>query len=163
MRAPAEIRLERLEKLIQRVTHESEEGGIIIVEGRRDRDSLRKLGIPGTILCLQNSRKNPAGFAEELAPDGKVIVLTDFDREGVFLAKRLARTLSYQKIHANLVLWRELRGLTRSDVRSVEELPKFQARLRTKVFFGPSSVRREYEIPFLVPQEKERDKFRRKS
>lgn len=162
MRAPAEVRLERLEKLIQRVTHESEQGGIIVVEGRRDRDSLRKLGIQGTILCLQNSRKNPVGFAEELDPDGKVVVLTDFDREGVFLAKRLARTLNYQKIHTNLVLWRELRGLTRSDVRSVEELPKFQDRLRTEVFYGPASAGREYEIPFLVPLKKERDKFQRK-
>jgi len=162
MRAPAEVRLERLEKLIQRVTHESEQGGIIIVEGTRDRESLRKLGIPGTILCLQSSRKNPAGFVEDLQPYSKVIVLTDFDHEGVFLAKRLARTLYYQKIHVNLVLWRELRGLTRSDVRSVEELPKFHSRLRTVVFFGPQSTGREYENPYFVGRRKVRSKFLRK-
>ncbi len=143
MRAPANVRLERLEKLIQRVSHESEEGGIIVVEGQRDRDSLRKMGVTGTILCLQSSRKNTVGFAEELADDRNVIVLTDFDREGVFLAKRLARTLGSRRIHANLVLWRELRGLTRSDVRSIEELPKFYGRLRTEVFFGVRSPKYE--------------------
>jgi 5S rRNA maturation endonuclease (ribonuclease M5) len=162
MRAPAEVRLERLEKLIQRVSYESEQGGIIIVEGTRDRDSLRELGISGTILCLQSSRKNTVGFVEELDARRKVIVLTDFDRQGVFLAKRLARSLNYQKIHPNLVLWRELRGLTRSDVRSIEELPKFHNRLRAEVFFGSTSAGREYEIRYLPGRERERGKFRRK-
>ncbi|MGA2971980.1 MAG: hypothetical protein ABSE39_05065 [Candidatus Bathyarchaeia archaeon] len=162
MRAPAEVRLERLEKLIQRVSHESEQGGIIVVEGTRDRDSLRKLGISGTILCLQSSRKNTVGFVEELDARSKVIVLTDFDRQGVFLAKRLARSLNYQKIHPNLVLWRELRGLTRSHVRSIEELPKFHNRLRAEVFFGSISAGSEYEIPYVLGREKERGKFRRK-
>jgi 5S rRNA maturation endonuclease (ribonuclease M5) len=138
MRAPAEVRLDRLEKLIQRVIHESELGAVIVVEGTRDRDSLRRLGIQGTILCLQSSRKNLLGFVEELDAGKRVVVLTDFDREGVSLAKRLVRSLSYQRIPANLVLWRELRGLTRSDVRSIEELPKFQNRLRAMVFFGPT-------------------------
>lgn len=161
MRAPAEVRLDRLEKLIQRVTHESEQGGIIVVEGTRDRDSLRSMGIPGTILCLQSSRKNPLGFVEELDAGRKLIVLTDFDREGVSLAKRLARSLNYQKIHANLVLWRELRALTRSEVRSIEELPKLHSRLWAEVFFGPLSVRREYETPYLSRRDKERGRFRR--
>jgi len=139
MRAPTEVRLERLEKLIQRVAHESEHGSIIVVEGQRDRDSLRKMGIAGTILCLQSSRKNTIGFVEELEPSKDVIVLTDFDGQGVSLARRLARTLSSQHIHANLVLWRELRGLTRSDIRSIEELPKLHDRLQTEVFLGASS------------------------
>lgn len=149
MRAPAEVRLDRLEKLIQRVAHESELGGLIVVEGTRDRESLRKMGVTGMILCLQSSRKNILGFVEALDARRKVIVLTDFDREGVSLAKRLTRNLSYHRIHANLVLWRELRGLTRSDVRSIEELPKFHSRLRAEVFFGPSQIRREYETPHL--------------
>ena len=160
MRAPAEVRLERLEKLIQRVSHESEQGGIIVVEGRRDRDSLRKMGITGRILCLQSSRKNTVGFVEELDSSADVIVLTDFDRQGVFLAKRLARMLTSQGIHANLVLWRELRGLTRSDVRSIEELPKFHYRLQTEVFFGASTLNREYEAKFIAKRRERQRKCR---
>ena len=163
MRAPAEVRLERLQKLIQRVSHESEKGGIIIVEGQRDRDSLRKMGITGTILCLQSSRKNAVGFVEELESDRDVIVLTDFDRQGVFLAKRLARILNSQKIHANLVLWRELRGLTRSHVRSIEELPKFYYRLHSEVFLGVPTLEYEYSVPFLARRRNERSRFRRRT
>jgi 5S rRNA maturation endonuclease (ribonuclease M5) len=160
MRAPAEVRLERLQRLIQRLSQDSEQGGIIVVEGQRDRDSLRKMGIIGTILCLQSSRKNIVGFVEELDNRRDVIVLTDFDRQGVFLAKRLARILNSQSIHVNLVLWRELRGLTRSDVRSIEELPKFHQRLQTEVFFGVSAVDREYEARLLAKRRRRQRNYR---
>jgi 5S rRNA maturation endonuclease (ribonuclease M5) len=69
-----------------------------------------------------------------------VIVLMDFDRQGVFLANRLTRVLNSQDIHANLVLWRELRNLTRSELRSVEELPRLHDRLRSEVQFHRSPV-----------------------
>jgi 5S rRNA maturation endonuclease (ribonuclease M5) len=132
MRAPLEVRFEKLQKLIERISFESQEGGVIIVEGIRDRDSLREIGITGRILCLQNSRKNAVGFVEELHDVDEVIILTDFDREGVFLAKRLARTLNAGGIRNNLVLWRDLRRLARSDIRSIEELPKYYQRLQVK-------------------------------
>jgi len=132
MRAPIEVRLEKLQKLIDRISYESQEGGVIVVEGIRDRDSLRKIGITGRILCLQNSRKNALGFVEDLHDVNEVIILTDFDREGVFLAKRLARILNAESIRNNLTLWRDLRRLARSDIRSIEELPKYYQRLQVK-------------------------------
>lgn len=135
MRAPAEVRFERLQKLIERVYEEAEKGGVIVVEGPRDKESLRLMGIKGRILCLQSSRKNTFGFAEQLFGEKHVIVLTDFDRQGVFLANRLSRILNSQKIHANLMLWRELRGLTRSELRSIEELPRLYERLQAEVQF----------------------------
>ena len=135
MRAPVQVRFELLQKLIERICDEAEKGGIIVVEGPRDKEALRLMGIKGRILCLQSSRKNTFGFAEQLDGESQVIVLTDFDREGVFLANRLARILNSQKIHANLSLWRELRGLTRSELRSVEELPRLYQRLEAEVYF----------------------------
>lgn len=120
------------------------------MEGHRDRDSLRKLGITGPILCLQSSRKNTVGFVEELEDVHDVIVLTDFDREGVFLAKKLARILNAQKMRANLVLWRDLRRLTRSDIRSIEELPKFYERLQSKNLLRSPLLDRGFEVPLLT-------------
>jgi len=137
MRAPLQVRREKLQKLIDRLSFESREGGVIVVEGIRDRASLRKIGITGRILCLQNSRKNALGFVEELHDVKEVIILTDFDREGVFLAKRLARTLNAGSIRNNLVLWRDLRRLARSDIRSIEELPKYYQRLLVGSLMNP--------------------------
>lgn len=145
MRAPAEVRLERFRKLMDSISYETERGGVIVVEGLRDRESLRKMGISGRILCLQSSRKNAVGFVEGLQGVRDVVVLTDFDREGVFLAKRLVRILTSQNVHANLVLWRELRQLTRSDVRSIEELPKYYQRMRVESAEIRPSWDRAYE------------------
>jgi 2,5-diamino-6-(ribosylamino)-4(3H)-pyrimidinone 5'-phosphate reductase len=117
---------------MDKVMYESERGGVIVVEGLRDRESLRNMGVTGRILCLQSSRKNTDGFVAELEDVRDVVVLTDFDREGVFLAKRLTKILNSQNFHANLVLWRELRQLTRSHVRSIEELPKYYQRMRVE-------------------------------
>lgn len=108
---------------------------------------------------MQSSRKNTVGFVEELNGERGVIVLTDFDRQGVFLARRLGRILNSQKIRANLVLWRELRSLTRSEVRSIEELPKFYQRLQTETRFRAPLVYRGYEIPFVTKPKRARSKF----
>ena len=140
MRAPAQIRFERLQKLIERINYEAEKGGVIVVEGSRDRESLRMMGIKGKILCLQSSRRNTFGFADQLDHESNIIVLMDFDRQGVFLANRLSRVLNSQNIHANTVLWRELRSLTRSELRSVEELPRLYDRLQNEVHFRRSTI-----------------------
>jgi 5S rRNA maturation endonuclease (ribonuclease M5) len=140
MRAPAQVRFERLQKLMQRLNDEAAKGGVIIVEGPRDKDSLESMGITGRIVCLQSSRQSTFSFAEKLDGEKNVIVLMDFDRQGVFLANRLARVLNSQNIHANLVLWRELRSLTRSELRSIEELPRLHDRLENEVHFHRSVV-----------------------
>lgn len=144
-----EVRLERFQKLMDRVSYESEKGGVIVVEGHRDRDSLQKMGIVGPILCLQSSRKNTVGFADELDGVRDVVILTDFDREGVSLAKRLYRILSSRGVRTNLILWRDLRRVTRSDVRSVEELPKFYQRLQNERLLRFPMLDHGYEVPLL--------------
>ena len=140
MRAPAQVRFERLQKLIQCLNDEAEKGNVIVVEGLRDKRSLEALGITGKIVCIQNSRRSTFSFAEQLNGENNVVILTDFDRQGVFLANRLARALNSQRMHANLLLWRELRSLTRSDLRSIEELPRLRERLQYEVQFHRSAV-----------------------
>jgi 5S rRNA maturation endonuclease (ribonuclease M5) len=107
---------------------------MIVVEGQKDRESLRRMGITGPIQCLQSSRQNALGFVESLQRTKRIVVLTDFDREGNSLAKKLARSLNAQSLQVNLVLWKKLRELTRSDVRSIEELPKYLERLSAEAY-----------------------------
>jgi len=140
MRAPAQVRFEELQRLIQRLNDEAENGSLIVVEGVRDKKSLQSMGLRGRILCIQSSRRSTLSFAEQLDGEKNVIILMDFDRQGVFLANRLSRLLNVQSIHANLVLWRELRSLTRSDIRSIEELPRLHERLQQEVQFHRSAV-----------------------
>jgi 5S rRNA maturation endonuclease (ribonuclease M5) len=142
MRAPAAVRLERFQQLIERVAFESSNGSTIIVEGQRDRESLRQMGIKGPIECLQSSRRNAVGFVESHLGDAKrIVVLTDFDREGVSLANKLTRILNAHSLHVNLVLWKSLRELTRSEIRSIEELPKYLERLQNETY---NPIRRKH-------------------
>ena len=149
MRAPANVRLERFQQLIERVAFESLSGSTIIVEGQKDRESLRRLGITGQIECLQSSRQNPIGFVETLGDTKRIIVLTDFDREGISLAMKLSRTLTAHSHHVNLVLWKNLRELTRSEVRSIEELPKYLERLQNKTY-NPTRKKRALRYSELI-------------
>lgn len=146
MRAPLEVRLEKFQKLIEQISLESQDGSIIVVEGLRDKDALRNMGVSGTILSLQNSRMNTMSFAEQLSDTRGVVVLTDFDRQGVFLAKSLSRSLNAQHVRTNLILWRDLRRLAKSDARSIEELPKLYERLQNNLFaprkLSPQHTRR---------------------
>jgi len=146
LRAPLEVRLEKFQKLIEQISLESQDGSIIVVEGLRDKDALRNMGVSGTILSLQNSRMNTMSFAEQLSDTRGVVVLTDFDRQGVFLAKSLSRSLNAQHVRTNLILWRDLRRLAKSDARSIEELPKLYERLQNNLFaarkLSPQHTRR---------------------
>ncbi len=101
------------------------EGVPIIVEGRRDEDALRKLAVAGRVLCLKARRGSRLDFLEQLDGFRRVIVLTDFDREGRELRAWLYRELSRLGVKADDTLWRRVKLLSRADVRSVEELPSF--------------------------------------
>ncbi|HUO43157.1 MAG TPA: toprim domain-containing protein [Methylomirabilota bacterium] len=146
MRAPPGVRLERFQQLIDQVAFESSNGSTIVVEGQKDRESLRKIGITGPIHCIQSSRQNAVGFAETLGQTKKVVILTDFDREGISLANKLSRTLNAHSVHVNLVLWKSLRELTRSHVRSIEELPKYLEWLRNETNNPTRRNRRTFRV-----------------
>lgn len=77
-----------MEKLISFL--EDQKGTNIIVEGKRDKNVLSKLGFK-KIFVLNKSR----GFynLSEKLKDKEVLILTDFDPEGEKIAKRLSKIL----------------------------------------------------------------------
>ncbi|MBO0888357.1 toprim domain-containing protein [Candidatus Bathyarchaeota archaeon] len=103
----------------------SESGVPIIVEGRKDESALRKLGIDGIVYCLKARGEPRHDFLEHLNGTSGAIILTDFDREGKKLETWLYKELSQRGIRSDLKLWSRIRSLARTEVRSVEELPKF--------------------------------------
>ncbi len=73
---------------IEELKEKSKEGWVIVVEGIRDVTSLRKLGVSGDIVTF-------SGFAEtaEKVHDRRVIILTDYDKEGIKIEKGLYNSL----------------------------------------------------------------------
>ena len=116
---------EEVEKVLDVLRRSSAEGVPVIVEGRRDEAALRKLAVAGRILCLKAGRGSRLDFLDQLDGFGRVIVLTDFDREGRELRGWLYHELSRLGVKADDTLWRRVKVLSRADVRGVEELPSF--------------------------------------
>jgi 5S rRNA maturation endonuclease (ribonuclease M5) len=75
---------EKLEELIIRLAEESAKGTPIIVEGKRDAETLRALGIEGRIITTKTAGKSRLDvFSEIEETEAKeVILLLDCDRRG---------------------------------------------------------------------------------
>ena len=94
----------------------------IVVEGRKDVESLNNLGIHGEFLMVQVSG-GPIRIAESLWNNGsKAVILTDWDRRGDSLADDLRRNMDSLQIHYNIEIRRELAHLCRPFCKDVESL-----------------------------------------
>jgi 2,5-diamino-6-(ribosylamino)-4(3H)-pyrimidinone 5'-phosphate reductase len=127
-----EKRLEKIQKLLERLEKQSSKGTPLVVEGRNDIRSLHQLGITCKTIAAKTSGKSFLDVVGEIERTGKreVILLLDFDRQGKMWANRLARYLERMKITPNLVFWRRLKGLVGRDVKDIEGLASYLETLK---------------------------------
>ncbi|MEE8181700.1 MAG: hypothetical protein V3T87_00125 [Candidatus Thorarchaeota archaeon] len=97
---------------------------LIVVEGKRDEKILRELGVKASIVKTQSGRPR-LEFLEEIASaageGGQVLILTDFDPEGVDLCRFIERDLELRKIAILKRLRLEIRKLM-GNWRCIEEM-----------------------------------------
>ncbi len=117
--------LKALNELIER----SKEGAIILVEGRRDVQALRELGVEGKIVPVSNVPK--ASIVDRV--EGDVIILTDWDEKGEILKRCLFNMLLSNGIVADIEIRRRI--FSSVDVTEVEDLTKALIRLQTRQRF----------------------------
>lgn len=129
-------RLERIEELLSELSEYSGRGAIIIVEGKRDILSLKRLGIEGNFeLATRHSLFN---FSEEIARLGsEVIILTDWDRRGDMLATKLSGYFQSFGLKPELEIRNKLRLISQKEIKDVESLYTYVSRLRLRT--GSSS------------------------
>jgi len=71
----------------------------VIVEGVKDRRALRKLGLTGDIICI-NKGISLSDFADQISEKyDEVIILSDWDRRGGSLCRRLKELLKGRVIY----------------------------------------------------------------
>ena len=103
-----------------------------MVEGERDRRSLRRLGLKGTILLVHRGR-TLSETAHHLAETARhVIILTDWDTEGGHLAQRLKEFLGSGRHGPDLDHRRRLAHVLRGELVHVEGLYGWAARTAEK-------------------------------
>jgi len=129
-----EKRLEKIRKLLERLAQQSAKGVPIVVEGKKDINSLHKLGITGDIILAKTSGKSFLDVLGEIEKKEKreIILLFDFDRRGKEWTHRMARRLEEIKITPNLIFWKMLLGLVGRDVKDIEGLATYLETLENR-------------------------------
>ncbi|MDI9395371.1 MAG: toprim domain-containing protein [Euryarchaeota archaeon] len=124
-------RLERIEELLLELSEYSERGAVIIVEGKRDILSMKRLGIRGSFeLATRHSLFN---FSERIANMGcEVIILTDWDRRGDLLAAKLSEYFGSFGIKPELQIRNKLKLITQKEIKDIESLYTYVSKLRSK-------------------------------
>ncbi len=121
--------LEEVEKAIQQVRDLNEKIPII-VEGEKDVEALRLLGMKGIIIPL-HSGKELANFCDSLALKYKeIILLTDWDRKGWKLTKAIERNLSGR---TKCITDFRLIFAKNMGVKSTEGIPSYLEKLKKRL------------------------------
>ena len=120
-------KLEKIELILAQLTEESAKGNPIVVEGRKDTDALKKLGVIGPILTAKTGGKSFAEVSQEIKcfDVKEVILLLDFDRRGVEGTQRLHQDLERMRIKSDLTFWFKLHRLVGREINCIESLPSY--------------------------------------
>jgi 5S rRNA maturation endonuclease (ribonuclease M5) len=125
---------EKLEQLITKLAEEAAKGKPIIVEGKKDAQALKELGVNGTIVTVKTGGKSflEATLEIERLGVGTVVLLLDFDRRGKEGTLRLKRDLERAKIKVNTRFWWELQVLVGREIQCIESWPSYLGTLQQK-------------------------------
>jgi 5S rRNA maturation endonuclease (ribonuclease M5) len=120
-------RAERLHEVIEALC-EVNKRFPVVVEGKKDLQALRKLGLAGDIIPLHRG-KGIYDFSEELAEQfSKVILLLDWDTKGENLFASLKNNLHGH--WEEYAAFRELlRMICQKDIKDIESIPTLLLRL----------------------------------
>ena len=117
-------RLLRLGEQLEELKYYGEQGVPILIEGRKDEEALKKLGVEGEFIKVSGTPLNLFEIAEIAAKSSKVIILTDFDKKGNQLAKRLSQDIQSLGSEPDMQIRRRIMGMTRKYIKDIQSLPR---------------------------------------
>jgi 5S rRNA maturation endonuclease (ribonuclease M5) len=129
---------EKISEILSALAQESAKGTVILVEGKKDVETLRALGVEGPIVTVKTGGKSFLDVISELEiKTSKVILFLDFDRRGKQGTNRLKRGLERAGIKVDLEFWLGLLKSIGKDVQCVEGLNAYLRNLRIKTQASP--------------------------
>lgn len=97
---------------------------IIVVEGKRDEEALKKLGVSGK-MCQFHSFKGLIKFADSMPKYKNLILLLDSDQKGRYLTKRIISQLQH-RMTIDLSYRKQLTIITKGKIKNVEDLSVYE-------------------------------------
>lgn len=123
-------KLVRKEKLLRRVLNElAESDAVVLVEGKRDKNALERIGIRNRIMVINMSPDEVSERVSRVAD--KAVVLTDFDDAGEELRCRVEEALRSYNVSPNTEVRKRLHYLL--GVRNFEEIERKLEEFRKKL------------------------------
>jgi len=103
----------QLKNLVEKMNTEI---SCVVVEGKKDKEALERIGYRGRIIYADRFKESK----------GKVVILTDFDKEGKEIAKRITRSIGEKNIDDFFrnEIRKILKSIGRDDVQSIINLCK---------------------------------------
>ena len=135
MSAHLRERQEKIQQTLERLAEESAKGTPIIVEGKKDVETLRSLGIQGQLVTAKTGGKSRLDLISEIEKIGgrEVILLLDFDRRGREWTAILRQNLEKAGIKANVSFRRELLRFAGRELKDIEGLAAYMQTLSRKL------------------------------
>ncbi|MGC9517681.1 MAG: toprim domain-containing protein [Methanomicrobiales archaeon] len=128
-------RLLRIEEELEELKFCVEEGIPILIEGKKDEQALKELGINGNFIKVSGSGLKLFEIAEIATKhSSKVVILTDFDKKGNQLAKKLSKDIQSLGSHPDLKIRRKIMGMIRRYIKDIQSLPKHINQLELEVY-----------------------------
>jgi 2,5-diamino-6-(ribosylamino)-4(3H)-pyrimidinone 5'-phosphate reductase len=126
---------EKILQVLERLAKESLKGTLIIVEGKKDVESLRALGIEGKIIASKAGGRSRLDLLSQIESmrSKEIILLFDFDRTGGAETAYMKQQLEKSRIKANSLFRAELIGLVGREVKDIEGLDAYIATLKQKI------------------------------
>ncbi|MGH9878414.1 MAG: toprim domain-containing protein [Nitrososphaerales archaeon] len=113
--------VQKVQKFVNMLNEESENGAIVVVEGKRDVDALVSIGFNGNVVTLNNF-KGVNGLVDDLEKVRKVILMLDMDRKGKYLTHKILTLLHYKGKNVDMFYKKMLAEITKGKVRHIEEI-----------------------------------------
>jgi len=124
--------LKQKEKQLKRALEElDEKEAVIIVEGKKDKEALQRIGVKNRIKLVNRS---PAELSRAISDEKEAIILTDFDEAGEEICKRVEESLSSYSIKADTELRKRLhRIIGVANFESIDKiLDKFDEEIKKR-------------------------------
>jgi 2,5-diamino-6-(ribosylamino)-4(3H)-pyrimidinone 5'-phosphate reductase len=128
-------RQEKIQQTLECLAEESARGTPIIVEGKKDLETLRTLGVQGQIVTAKTGGKSRLDLISEIEKIGnrEVILLLDFDRRGKEWTAILRQNLEKARIKANVTFRKELLRFAGKELKDIEGLAAYLQTLSKKL------------------------------
>lgn len=117
--------VEFLPSLARNLNDEILNGALLVVEGKRDVEALKSIGVQGKFFLMSHGR-GFAGLLSEALGYSKVILLLDLDGEGNSLTRKVMIHLHDMKIKVDHSYRKAIGSVGKGRLRQIEELIRYR-------------------------------------